>query len=157
MSYDAARNYRVQAAEFASPVGVIVQAYDQITRALNQAARALESGDIELKTREVDRALMITTHLEDMLDHEAGPEVANKLAVFYETMRYQMVKASAQTSGDSLREVGTYFTTMRETWQTVEREHPTLPAGAAPAPRRSVPSSSVTDFPADRVASNWSA
>ena len=155
MSYDVARNYRIQAAEFASPVGVIVQAYEQVIRALQEAARAADSGKFEHKTSEVNRALAIVSHLEAMLDHEAGPKVANKLEVFYETMRYQIVKASAQPTGDGLREVSDYFVPVRDAWQVVEGEHPTLPGGVTPASNRRtlLPS----DFPADEAPSNWSA
>jgi flagellar secretion chaperone FliS len=155
MSYDVARNYRVQVAEFASPVGVIVQAYEQIIRALQEAARAADSGKFEHKTNEANRAMAIVSHLEAMLDHEAGPKVANKLEVFYETMRYQIVKASAQPNGDGLREVSDYFVPMRDAWQVVEREHPTLPGGVTPASnrRKLLPS----DFPAEEAPSNWSA
>jgi flagellar biosynthetic protein FliS len=155
MGYDAARNYRLQAAEFASPVGVIVQAYEQIIRALQEAARAADSGKFEHKTSETNRALTLVSHLEAMLDHEAGPKVANKLEVFYQTMRYQIVKASAQPSGDGLREVSNYFVPLRDAWRVVENEHPTLPGGATPAPRRRT--LLPTDFPADQAPSNWSA
>jgi len=155
MSYDAARNYRVQAAEYASPVGVIVQAYEQIIRALHQAAQAADQNKIELKTSEANRALAIVSHLEAMLDHEAGPQVAEKLEVFYQTMRYQIVKASAQPSGNALREVSNYFVPLRDAWRVVESEHPTLPEGATPAPRHRTPT--PTDFPADQAPSNWSA
>lgn len=155
MSYDAARNYRLQAAEFASPVGVIVQAYEQIIRALQEAARAADSGKFEHKTNEANRALAIVSHLEAMLDHEAGPNVANKLQVFYQTMRYQIVKACAQPNGDGLREVSNYFEPLRDAWRVVESEHPTLPGGVTPAPRRRTPL--PTDFPADQAPSNWSA
>jgi flagellar biosynthetic protein FliS len=157
MSHDAARNYRLQTAEFAGPVGVIVQAYEQVIRALHEAGRAADQGKIELKTEEVNRALAITGHLEAMLDHEAGPKVANKLEVFYATMRYQIIKASAQPSGDSLREVSKYFATLQEAWRVVERDHPALPAGAAPAPRGSAPVQPSTDFPTEPVPSTWNA
>lgn len=157
MSYDAARNYRLQAAEFASPVGVIVQAYDQIVRALRQAAQALETGNFEYKTREVDRALLIASHLQSMLDHEAGPKVAGKLEVFYETMRYQTVKASADPSGDGLREVAGYFNTLREAWQVVEKENPTLPPNANRSARRPPAASLAAETPAEKASSNWSA
>lgn len=157
MSHDAARNYRLQTAECAGPVGVIVQAYEQIVRALHQAGRAADDGRIELKTQEVNRALAITSHLEAMLDHEAGPKVADKLEVFYETMRYQIVKASAQPAGDGLREVSKYFITLQEAWRAVEREHPVLPGGATPPPRRSAPPQPSTDFPTEPAPSTWNA
>ncbi len=155
MSYDAARSYRVQAAEFASPVGVIVQAYEQVIRALQEAARAADSGKFEQKTNQTNRAMAIVCHLEAMLDHEVGPKVAGKLEVFYETMRYQIVKASAQPTGDGLREVSNYFVPVRDAWRVVESEHPTLPGGATPASKRRtlLPS----DFPAEQASSNWNA
>ncbi len=128
MGYDVARNYRMQAAEFASPVGVIVQAYEQITSALHKGARAADTRQIEEKTQEVNRALLILGHLQAMLDHNAGPKVAEKLETFYETMRYQIVVASAKPSGDALRKVSEYFVPLRDAWRVVEREHPTLPA-----------------------------
>ena len=158
MSCDAARNYRLQTAEFASPVGVIVQAYEQTIRALHDAGRAADQGKIEMKTQEVNRALSIVSHLQGMLDHEAGLKVAGKLEVFYETMRYQIVKASAQSSGDGLREVSNYFVTLREAWRVVEREHPMLPEGAAAsAPRRSAQLQPRADCPTEQVPTIWSA
>ena len=156
MSCDAARNYRLQTAECAGPVGVIVQAYEQIVRALHQAGRAADEGSIELKTQEVNRALTITSHLQAMLDHEAGPKVADKLELFYETMRYQILKASAQPSGDNLREVSRYFLTLQEAWRVVERDHPVLPAGVAP-PRRPAPLQPSPDFPTEPAPSTWNA
>ncbi len=128
MGYDVARNYRMQAAEFASPLGVIVQAYEQITGALQKSARAADARKIEEKTREVNRALAIIGHLEAMLDHEVGPKVAEKLEVFYRTMSYQIVRASAQGSGDDLRKVSEYFVPLRDAWRVVERENPTFSA-----------------------------
>ena len=136
-------------------MGVIVQAYEQIIRALQEAAGAADSGKYEHKTSETNRALAIVSHLEAMLDHEAGPNVANKLQVFYQTMRYQIVKASAQTSGNALREVSNYFVPLRDAWRVVESEHPTLPGGVTPASTRR--SLLPSDFPADEVPSNWSA
>jgi flagellar biosynthetic protein FliS len=135
MSYDVARNYRLQAAEFASPVGVVVQAYEQITRALHNSARAADVQRIEEKTREVNRALSIIGHLQAMLDPKAGPKVAEKLDVFYQTMCVQILQASAKKTGEDLRKVSQYFIPLRDAWRTVERENPTLPAGVPPAPR----------------------
>jgi flagellar biosynthetic protein FliS len=125
VGYDVARNYRMQAAEFASPVGVIVQAYEQISGALHKSARAADAHKIEEKTGEVNRALSILGHLQAMLDHNAGPKVAEKLEIFYETMRYQIVAASARTSGDDLRKVSDYFVPLRDAWRVVEAENPT--------------------------------
>jgi flagellar biosynthetic protein FliS len=131
MSRNPANRYRMDAAEFASPMGLVVQAYDQIIRALREAAAALESGNIELKTNQTNRALLLISHLQSALDHQAGPKVADRLNVFYETMRYQIVKASAQSSGDGLREVAVYFSSLRTAWQTVERETATVPSSGA--------------------------
>lgn len=130
MSRNPANRYRMDAAEFASPVGVVVQAYDQIMRALRAAATALENGNIERKTREVSRALQLVAHLQAALDHEAGPKVAQSLDVFYETMRYQIIKASAQSSGEALRHVTRYFSDLYSAWLVVERDS-TTPAYSA--------------------------
>jgi len=135
MGYDVARNYRMQAAEFASPVGIIVQAYEQVTGALHKGARAADARKIEEKTQEVNRALAIIGHLEAMLDHKAGPKVAEKLEVFYQTMRYQIVKASSKNSGEDLRKVSDYFVPLRDAWLVVERENPTIGHGGTAAAR----------------------
>jgi flagellar biosynthetic protein FliS len=127
MSYDAATKYRMDVGEYASPVGVIVQAYDQVVGALRRAAADLEGGHIEHKTQEIDRVLLLVVHLQSMLDHEAGPRVAATLNAFYETMRFEIVKASAQPMGEPLRQVATYFSKLHSAWQVVEREHPALP------------------------------
>lgn len=127
MSYDVARNYRLQAAEFASPVGLIVQAYEQIIRALQEAARAADSGKLEHKTSETNRAMTIVSHLEAMLDHEAGPKVANKLEIFYETMRYQIVKPALslpETVFGRCRTTSYHFVMHGGWWRTSIRHFP---------------------------------
>ena len=59
MKANPARTYRQLSAQGASPVGVVVQAYDQIVSALGGAIRAMGDRNIEEKTRELNHALAL--------------------------------------------------------------------------------------------------
>lgn len=141
MSSHPARTYRRLAAEGVTAVGLVIQCYDQIVNSLYAAARALEAGDIERKTQDLDHALLIVSHLQNALDFDAGGEVARHLERFYTVMREEILRASAAGRAPAIVEVAGHFVSLREAWQEVERANrpePTPnPEAAAPgsAPR----------------------
>ena len=123
-----ARRYRQLSAQGTSPLGIVMQAYDQIVSALAGAVRAIEARDIERKTNELNHALTLISHLQAGLDFEAGGEVARAVDRFYAVERGQIMEASARLSTEMLQQVMADFVSQREAWEQVER--------AKSAPRR---------------------
>ena len=119
------RAYREFAAQGVSPVGLVIQSYDQIVGALYAAGRAIESREIQKKTDELNRAIALVCHLQNALDFDAGAEIAGTLRNFYNLARTRILDASAKNSSQGLAEVAADFLTVSEAW--LEVEHPVTP------------------------------
>jgi flagellar biosynthetic protein FliS len=98
-----------------------MQAYDQIVSALGSAIRAIQDRDIEKKTKELNHALALISHLQGDMNFKAGGEVASVMARFYAVARNQILEASARLSTEILQQVITQFASQREAWEHVER------------------------------------
>jgi len=121
MKMNPARTYRQFAAQGATSLSLVVQAYDQIANSLCAAIRALEAYNIQKKTEDINHALLLISHLQNALDFKRGGEVARNLERFYAVQRSQILLASGQASPEMLREVVQQFMSMREAWQEVEK------------------------------------
>ena len=66
---DARSAYREAAARSATPVALVVMLYEQLVQDMQHALEAIEQGNIEERTRELDHALVILAHLQGKLDH----------------------------------------------------------------------------------------
>jgi len=147
------RAYRQLAAQGASPVGVLLQAYDQIVSALGGAIRAIEDRDIEKKTKELNHALALISHLRGDLDFKAAGEVARVMERFYAVARSQILEASARLSPEILQQVIMQFASQRDAWEQVERANSTTSALSDPAS----PDFAGRQGPAPPPSARWSA
>jgi flagellar secretion chaperone FliS len=129
---DPGRTYRQLAAQGASPVGLVIQSYDQIVNALYRAARAMEAGNIEKKTDELNHALALLSRLQNALDFKTGPKVARALERFYNLARARMIEASAKNSTLILNQIAEDFLSLREAWRQVEQS--VAASGGTPQP-----------------------
>jgi len=114
---DPARAYRQFAGQGASLVNLVIQSYDQILNALYGAIRDIESHRIEQKTKDLNHAMLLVSHLQNALDFKAGPQVARNLERFYNLARKRIIQASAQNSTPILQQVAQDFISMREAWE----------------------------------------
>ena len=69
-------SYRETAVRGASPIRLIILLYEQVIEDLRRALAALEQGDIEKRTREINHAILVIGHLQATLDKEQGGQVA---------------------------------------------------------------------------------
>jgi len=134
---DPARAYRQFAGQGASLVNLVIQSYDQILNALYGAIRDIESHRIEQKTKDLNHAMLLVSHLQNALDFKAGPQVARNLERFYNLARKRIIQASAQNSTPILQQVAQDFISMREAWEQVEKS--VASAQPAPSARQSRP------------------
>src|ERR1700728_4577645 len=84
--------YREAMVQGASPVGLVVQLYEQIVEDLRQGAKALDQEDIRGRTKCISHAILVIAHLQSSLDFGNASKVAKDLDHFYNVMRQNLVQ-----------------------------------------------------------------
>jgi flagellar secretion chaperone FliS len=149
---DAATVYRSTDLDAGSPVRMVVTLYDQAIRDLTQAAKAIDSNEIELRTREINHALMVIGQLRGTLDFDRGGEVARNLERFYLLLQSKLVEAQAKASKTLLHEQISLLLMVRDAWMEVDRAETVRPRGNPPV----VPDADKTPDEA-QIHGNWNA
>src|SRR5271170_404997 len=101
---DARSSYRETAVRGASPVRLVICLYEQTISDLRRAAVALEKGDIEARTRNINHAVLVIGQLQGTLDMERGGAVARNLLKFYSLLRAGLVEAQGKQSKQILEQ-----------------------------------------------------
>jgi flagellar protein FliS len=149
---DARSHYRETAVRGASPVRLVICLYEQAIEDLRRAVAALERGDVEGRTRGINHALTVISHLQSSLDMQQGGEVAANLNGFYGLIRAGLVQAHVKESARILEEQISLLGTIHEAWLEVER----ITAIPAPQFRASGQTASVFSEPQIPIA-DWNA
>lgn len=151
--------YRQTAINSATPLGLVLMLYDAAVTSLDRAIQAVQAGQIEARTKAINRILGVVGELESALKVDQGGEVAKILQDFYAYARIQAITAAAENSDVKLQQLRGHFSTLREAWQQVEQ----TPAAGAPAPPKA-PAAEPSPFqsqpmapPDDHRPSRWSA
>jgi flagellar protein FliS len=119
---DARSSYRESAVRGASPVRLVICLYEQAISDLRRAAVALEKGDIEARTRNINHALLVIGQLQGTLDIGRGGKVARNLVKFYHLLRAGLVEAQGKQSKQILDQQIAVLAVVHEAWQQVERD-----------------------------------
>ncbi|HEY1271072.1 MAG TPA: flagellar export chaperone FliS [Terriglobales bacterium] len=136
--------YREQSAQGASKVAIVIALYDQAAHDLSQAILAVQKGDIEGRSREIDHALAVIGHLQGRLDHKQGGEIARNLDRFYDLVRKRLLEAQFASSAEILREQRELLLSLRSAWVEVEQaelRNKMAPQPKAPSAPKQAPSS----------------
>ena len=128
---DPTLSYRQASAHGASPTGQIVALYDTILRDFVRALAALQAGDIETRVFELNHALLVIAHLQNVLDFERGGDAAKQFNVLYDAMRGKIVQANIQAKPETIEELINLFGGLRQAWYQAELQ---LAQEAAPEP-----------------------
>lgn len=118
---NAGLTYREAAVAGASGVRLVTLLYEQAIEDLRRAIDAQTSGNIELRTRHINHALLVIGHLEATLDPDQGGKVAENLQRFYQQLRSALVEAQFKQSVSLLERQLSFLTQIREAWGEVER------------------------------------
>jgi flagellar secretion chaperone FliS len=118
---DAKFSYREAAVRGASPMRLVLCLYEQVIEDLRRAVIALETGEVEQRTRLINHALTVIGQLQGTLDKERGGAVARNLERFYVLLRAGLVEAQAKQSRKILEQQISQLTTVYEAWQQVEK------------------------------------
>ena len=113
--------YRENDVRGATALRLVILLYDQIIQDLVQSARAIESNNIELRTKMLNHAILVIAHLQSPLDFSKGGRVAQDLDHFYNVLRQNLVQAQFAPSQPAIRQQITDVQTLRDTWIEVER------------------------------------
>jgi flagellar protein FliS len=142
---------------------MIVALYDTILRDFRRALAALEAGNVETRVFELNHALAVIGHLEEVLDHKRGGAAAKRFEGFYRITRGLIVAANAEPSRESIDNLIEMYGSLRQAWHEAERklqggEPPALPTARLDtdqAARVQVPVGAP--YPDEAPRKNWSA
>jgi flagellar secretion chaperone FliS len=119
---DAAATYQQVSAHGGSPVGLIVSLYDTILRDFRRALAALDAGNVETRIFELNHAITVIGHLQEVLDHKRGGEAAKRFEQFYGVTRGMIVNANAQPSRESINSLIGLYGSLRQAWHEADRK-----------------------------------
>lgn len=100
----------------ASPVELIRILYETAVQSMDEALRALNSGDILARGRAVTKTIEILSELRASLRFDVQQEYCNTLAGLYGYMQTQLIRAHAEQSENLLLEVSRLLHTLQEGW-----------------------------------------
>ncbi len=102
-----------------SPLELVVMLYDGALRFCDQAATAMDAGDMTTKAVAMSRAFAILAELQNTLNVKDGGDVARQLDALYAHMNDRLVDANIQRSSGPIREVMRLLTPLRDAWSQV--------------------------------------
>ena len=105
----------------ADPPTLVVQLFDGALRFLARARRALASGDQAGFASAVSRAHAIVAELSNVLDRDAGGEVARDLDRLYDFTLRHLTEGLARRSAPHLERVAAILETLREAFDVARR------------------------------------
>jgi len=129
----------------ASPVGLVVKLYEQLVEDVRRAIAALDAGQIDRRTNQINHAILILGQLQGRLNYEAGGAVARKLDHFYNVIREKLFQAQVQQSKPMLSELMAALLEVRDAWQEAERAQSSVDGVPTQAPRISGAAAQATD------------
>ncbi|MBZ5659218.1 MAG: flagellar export chaperone FliS [Acidobacteriia bacterium] len=133
MNNDPTLSYRQAAARGTSPVGQVVALYDTILRDLLRALAALQARDVETRVFELNHALLVIAHLQNVLDFERGGDAAKQLEQLYITTRGMIVQANIKATPEAIEEIVNLYGGLRQAWYQAE-QHLSPQQSPEPAP-----------------------
>ncbi len=110
------REYITQRVQSASPMELIRLLYEAALQAVEEAVRALRSGDISGRGLAVNKTIEILGELQSSLRHDVNPEYSSTLAGLYSYMQGQLIRAHSEQSEDLFQEASRLLHTLLEGW-----------------------------------------
>lgn len=116
--------YQQSSARGASPVGLVLALYDTILRDFRRSLDAIDRGDVEARTFELNHALTVIAHLKSVLDFERGADAAKRFKNFYEITRAMILSVNVDAKRETLQKLIEMYSSMRQAWQQAESQLP---------------------------------
>ncbi|RKP45384.1 flagellar export chaperone FliS [Pararobbsia silviterrae] len=107
----------------ASPHRLIVLLYEGARKALAVARMAVQSNDIQGKGKAISKAIgIIGSGLRDVLDLEAGGEIAQRLDALYAYMNRRLMEATLRMDDTLIIEVDALLANLEDAWKAIGPE-----------------------------------
>jgi flagellar protein FliS len=113
--------YRENAVLSATPAQLVVVLYDSARRFLRQAATAMRAGEVERAHNALRRSEQIVAHLDGVLDHDQGGELAERLHTIYQFCLVHLNRARMGFEAGKVEEVAEMLGELRESWVEIAR------------------------------------
>ena len=107
-----------------TPVELVVMLYDGAITFLGQARDAMDGGDLVAKRHSLSRGLAIVQELQNMLNMEAGGEIAARLDGLYTYIQSRCYEANAQRNAAGITEAIKLLTPLRDAWADIAAQGP---------------------------------
>jgi len=124
-----------------NPLEMVVALYEGANEAVCSAKRCLAAGDIQGRTKAINKAFAILTELLASLDHERGGEISTNLRRLYSYMQCKLLDSHTQQIKEPLDEVEKLLETMLEGWRGAAEKMTT--GDCQPLPGRQMTEQSV--------------
>jgi len=106
----------------ANPVKLVIMLYDGAILALASARAAIEQGDVPTRGQRISKAIeIISDGLKSSLDHQAGGELADRLAALYDYMCGRLIYANANANVPAIDEVVALLTELKSAWEGIHQ------------------------------------
>ncbi|MFN4090277.1 MAG: flagellar export chaperone FliS [Alphaproteobacteria bacterium] len=132
MQHQASVAYQTQQIMTAPPVRLVAMLYERALRALRDAIRAIDAGEVQTRFENVERASEIVVHLAGTLDTERGGEVAANLSRLYVFMLRRLSDVNLRNDAQAARDVIGLLEPLAESWRELARTASGGGASAAP-------------------------
>ncbi|HWD38231.1 MAG TPA: flagellar export chaperone FliS [Fimbriimonas sp.] len=108
--------YRKQAVNGASPVGLVVILYDAAIRFMEAGKAAILKKDLDSQNRELQKAQKIVFHLMATLDMDRGEHISSNLLSLYNYVIEQLVHANVHDETEPIDNALKVFVELRSGW-----------------------------------------
>ena len=117
-----ALEYQKQAANVASPVGLVVMLYDGALKFMEQGKAAMIRNDLPAQNQNLQRAQKIVFHLMATLDMEKGGEISANLMSLYNYVIERLVSANVHDKTSFVEDAIRTFTELRGGWADLDEK-----------------------------------
>ena len=124
MSNKGAQAYLQTQVQSRTPVELVVMLYDGAIKFLGQAREAMVNRDLVTKRHALSRGMAIVQELQNMLNMDAGGEVADRLDGLYTYILGRCFEANAKLDPAGLDEAVKLLTPLRDAWAAVAQNPP---------------------------------
>lgn len=112
-----ASRYLAIETQTANPLQLVVMLYDGAVQYLQEARGHIRRGEIEGRTRAINRTLAIISELQASLNFEDGGQIARSLESLYAYMKGRLISANLGEEDEPLAEVISLLSTVKSAWQ----------------------------------------
>lgn len=138
--WNAAHQYTETAIGTGSPARLVAMLYKGALRFIGEAEEAIRAQDHPRKADRINRATRIVQELSNALDHEASPELCERLQALYEYVEHELLEASTHNEPRHLDHCRRVMQRLATSWEDL-------------AERNVSPAETSTDTTADTVPS----